>query len=200
MIQTTIAYFVIVQHIFCKTWGSHGGTVKPYSLVDVYWHLGRRCCLQLQDRILHVFTPKILISNNLVNFLSFSSFISFSFLALNRPFSPIYTSLFPTSVASYCHVLLAWLIKGFGLDNWIYWSLLYTRNHNKLQIFIPFSLWLYSPLDFGPFFSSLILYTVGKTPWTGDQPVVRPLPTHRTTHSTQTYMPLVGFEPKIPVF
>jgi hypothetical protein len=31
-------------------------------------------------------------------------------------------------------------------------------------------------------FSLLILYTVDRTPWTGDQPVARPLPTHRTTH------------------
>jgi hypothetical protein len=36
-------------------------------------------------------------------------------------------------------------------------------------------------LDLGYFFSFLILYTVGRTPWTGDQPVARPLPTHRTT-------------------
>jgi hypothetical protein len=40
--------------------------------------------------------------------------------------------------------------------------------------------------------------------WTGDQPVVRPLPTHRTaqtqTKRTQTSMPRVGFEPTIPVF
>jgi hypothetical protein len=35
-------------------------------------------------------------------------------------------------------------------------------------------LWLY-----GPFFSFLILYTVGRTPRTGDQPVARLLPTHR---------------------
>jgi hypothetical protein len=42
------------------------------------------------------------------------------------------------------------------------------------------------------------------TPWTGDQPVARPLPTQRTTRTynkrTQTYMPCVGFEPTIPVF
>jgi hypothetical protein len=37
-------------------------------------------------------------------------------------------------------------------------------------------LWLCSPLlDHGRFFSLLILYTVGRTPWTGDQPVARPL-------------------------
>jgi hypothetical protein len=44
--------------------------------------------------------------------------------------------------------------------------------------------------DLRRFFSFLILYTVDRTPWTGDQPVARPLPTHRTTQtqnkSTQT--------------
>jgi hypothetical protein len=30
------------------------------------------------------------------------------------------------------------------------------------------------------FFTFLILYTVGRTPWTEDEPVARPLPTHRT--------------------
>jgi hypothetical protein len=46
--------------------------------------------------------------------------------------------------------------------------------------------------------------TVGGTPWKGDLPVARPLPTHKTTQtqnkSTQTSMPRVGFEPTIPVF
>jgi hypothetical protein len=38
---------------------------------------------------------------------------------------------------------------------------------------------LYSPLlGLGRSFSFLILYTVGRTPWTGDQPVAGPLPTH----------------------
>jgi hypothetical protein len=40
---------------------------------------------------------------------------------------------------------------------------------------------LFSPLlNLGNFFSFLILYTVGWIPWTGDQPVARPLPAHRT--------------------
>jgi hypothetical protein len=44
-------------------------------------------------------------------------------------------------------------------------------------------LWLYSPLlDLGCFFSFLILYTVGTTPWTGDQPVARPLPARTGQH------------------
>jgi hypothetical protein len=47
-----------------------------------------------------------------------------------------------------------------------------------------FYLWLYSPLlGFGRHFSFLILYTVGRTPWTGDQPVARPLPTYRATQT-----------------
>jgi hypothetical protein len=45
------------------------------------------------------------------------------------------------------------------------------------------SLWLYSRLDFGRFFSVLILYTVGRTPWSEDQTIARPLPTHRTAQT-----------------
>jgi hypothetical protein len=54
-----------------------------------------------------------------------------------------------------------------------------------------------------PLFQFLHLYTVGMTPWTGDQSVTRPLPTHRTetqNNCTQTSIPWVGFEPTIPVF
>jgi hypothetical protein len=36
-------------------------------------------------------------------------------------------------------------------------------------------------LGFGHFFSFLILYTVGRTLWMGDQPVARPLPTQNKT-------------------
>jgi hypothetical protein len=48
-------------------------------------------------------------------------------------------------------------------------------------------------LDLGRFFSFLILYTLGRTPLTWNQPVARPLPTHSTTQTqnkrTQTSMP-----------
>jgi hypothetical protein len=45
-------------------------------------------------------------------------------------------------------------------------------NPNWLVVIL---LWLYSPLlDLGRFFSFLILYIVGRTPWTGDQSVARP--------------------------
>jgi hypothetical protein len=53
-------------------------------------------------------------------------------------------------------------------------------------------------------FQFLDFYTVYGTPWMGDQPFARPLPTHKTTQTqnkrTQTSMPRVGFEPTIPVF
>jgi hypothetical protein len=53
-----------------------------------------------------------------------------------------------------------------------------------------------------PFLCFLILYTVGRTPWTGDQSVAKPLPAYRTTQTqnkrTQTSMPWVGFDPTIP--
>jgi hypothetical protein len=43
---------------------------------------------------------------------------------------------------------------------------------------------LYSPsLGLGRFFSFLILYTVGRISWTGDQPVARPLSTHGTAQT-----------------
>jgi hypothetical protein len=38
------------------------------------------------------------------------------------------------------------------------------------------------------FFSFLILHTVGRTPWTGDQPIARLLPTHRIiAYNTDIY-------------
>jgi hypothetical protein len=47
-------------------------------------------------------------------------------------------------------------------------------------------------------------HRVGRTLWTSDQPVARPLPTHRTTQThnkcTQTSMPWVAFEPTVPAF
>jgi hypothetical protein len=45
-----------------------------------------------------------------------------------------------------------------------------------------------SSLDLGRFFRFLILYTVGRTPWTGDYPVARPLPTNRTNAHTNIHV------------
>jgi hypothetical protein len=59
-------------------------------------------------------------------------------------------------------------------------------------------------VDLGRFLSVLILYTVGRTPLTGDHPIARPLSTHRITQTqnkrTQTSIPRVGFEPTVPEF
>jgi hypothetical protein len=53
-------------------------------------------------------------------------------------------------------------------------------------------------------FTLLILYTFDRTPWTGDQPLGRPLPTHTTTQTrnkrTQISMPRKGFDTLTPVF
>jgi hypothetical protein len=66
-----------------------------------------------------------------------------------------------------------------------------------------FCLWLYSPCGHWQLFQFLNLYTVDRTPSTGDQPAARPLPTHRTTQTqnkrTQTFMLRGGFEPTTPV-
>jgi hypothetical protein len=74
-----------------------------------------------------------------------------------------------------------------------------------LPIYLSTYLRLYSPLlDLGRFFSFLIFYGDSRTSWTGDQPVARPLPRHRTTQTqnkrTQTFMLRVGLEHTIPVF
>jgi hypothetical protein len=53
-------------------------------------------------------------------------------------------------------------------------------------------------------FCFMIIYTFGRTPWTGDQPVARPLPTHGTTQTQskriQASVTRVWFEPTIPRF
>jgi hypothetical protein len=70
-------------------------------------------------------------------------------------------------------------------------SLPTTRRWNPESILL---LWLYSPWGPWPLFQFRNLITVGRTPWTNDQPVARPLPTHRI--NAHTYR--VAFEPTIP--
>jgi hypothetical protein len=56
------------------------------------------------------------------------------------------------------------------------------------SIYLSIYLSIYSPLfDHGRFFSFLIFYTVGMTPWTGDQPIARPLPAHTGQHKHRIY-------------
>jgi hypothetical protein len=74
-----------------------------------------------------------------------------------------------------------------------------------MSTYLPIYLWLYSHLlGLRTFFSFLILYTDGRTPWTEDQPVARTLPIRRTTQTqnkcTETSVPRVGFEPTTLAF
>jgi hypothetical protein len=57
------------------------------------------------------------------------------------------------------------------------------RRFNCGDYFIIY-LWLYSPCGRWPLFQFLNLYIVGRSPWTGDQPVARPLPTHTAKKKT----------------
>jgi hypothetical protein len=79
----------------------------------------------------------------------------------------------------------------------------YPANSHSTNYSLSFSIAL-QPFGPWPLFQFLDLYTVGRTPWNGDQPVARPLPTHTTTQTqnkrTHTFMPQVGFEPTIQVF
>jgi hypothetical protein len=77
-----------------------------------------------------------------------------------------------------------------------------SKESYRLCIYLSIYLWLYSSLlDIGHIFSFLIFYTVGRTAWTGDQPVARPLPAHRTAETknkrTETSMSQVRFESTI---
>jgi hypothetical protein len=86
-----------------------------------------------------------------------------------------------------------WLIEQFQISNSL------GMPSATLLLLLLLLLWLYSPLlGFGCFFTYLVLYTVGRTPWTSDQPVARPLPKHRDT--VQTSMPRVRFGPTVPTF
>jgi hypothetical protein len=58
----------------------------------------------------------------------------------------------------------------------------HTHTHTPTHSFID-PLTLCSPLlGLSPFCSFLVLYTISRTPWTGDQPVARLLPTQNNTN------------------
>jgi hypothetical protein len=73
------------------------------------------------------------------------------------------------------------------------------------SIYLSVCLWLYSPLlDLGRILSFLPFLHSREDSLTGNRPVTRGLPAHRTAQTqnrlTQTSMPQVGFEPTIPLF
>jgi hypothetical protein len=76
-----------------------------------------------------------------------------------------------------------------------------------LFIYVPIYLSIYGStalVDLGQFLIFFIFCTVDRTTWTSDQPVARPLPTHRTAQTQnkrrEMSMLRVGFEPTIPMF
>jgi hypothetical protein len=71
----------------------------------------------------------------------------------------------------------------------------------RLLALTDYALW---PVPISELFWKLwILQTVDGTSWMGDQPIVKPLRAQNKTDTdkaqTYTFMPLVGFEPRIPV-
>jgi hypothetical protein len=56
-----------------------------------------------------------------------------------------------------------------------------TKRASRLILFLSLSMAL-QPFEPGRFYSFSILYTVGRTPWTGNQPVGRPLYLHKEQH------------------
>jgi hypothetical protein len=77
-----------------------------------------------------------------------------------------------------------------------FWSLISTSFPPSLSLSI--SQWMYSPLDHGRFFSFVILYTAGRTPWTGDQAAARPLPAHRINSDIHASSGIETHESSVP--
>jgi hypothetical protein len=93
---------------------------------------------------------------------------------------------------------MSWISENPFSQVLTYCSVIYGNNHQHTAFSI------YGSSRPWPLFQFFNPYTIGRTPWTGDQTVASPLPTHRTTQTqnkrTQTSMPSVGFVPTIPVF
>jgi hypothetical protein len=92
------------------------------------------------------------------------------------------------------------VFKNCDINNGVRWCLAISVSQS-----VSIHPWLYTFLfDVGRLFSFLIFYAVGRTHLTGDEPVARPLPAHRTAQTqnkpTQTSMHQVVFELMIQVF
>jgi hypothetical protein len=76
-------------------------------------------------------------------------------------------------------------------------EILWKRRRTSRVFF--FSLALQPPWALASAFQFHDHFTDGRTPWTSDRLVARPLPKHRiNAYTHQTSMPCVGFEPTIP--
>jgi hypothetical protein len=68
-------------------------------------------------------------------------------------------------------------------------------NFYPIYLSIYLSMALQSLWTLAPLFQFLNLYTVGRTPWTGDQPIARPLPTHKSCSLCSVLRPPVTSSP-----
>jgi hypothetical protein len=74
------------------------------------------------------------------------------------------------------------------LISWGYFFPRHITSIVSIYLSIYLFMYLYSPLlDLGRFFSFFILYTVGRTPWMGDQSVARPQHKHRINAYTDIH-------------
>jgi hypothetical protein len=111
----------------------------------------------------------------------------------SSPTTTIYLSIY---LSAYLSIYLSIRVS-------IYLSI-YLSIRVSIYLSIYLSIALQFLLDLGRFFSFLLPHTIGRTPWTGDQPLARLLPAHRETKTqnkrTHTSMPWVRFEATISVF
>jgi hypothetical protein len=110
-------------------------------------------------------------------------------------FRMLWESVNSSQFSSFSKLVLGW------------WSFLIYSSLGFTAVLNLFFIRLHSPFV-GPWplfqFTDLIhKYTVSRTPWSGDQLVTRPLPTHKRTQTqnecTRRSMPPVGFKPTILV-
>jgi hypothetical protein len=80
--------------------------------------------------------------------------------------------------------------SAYSGSSWQYkvrWRLGYVDASNNCNVFF-FSLALQPPWALASAFQFHDHFTAGRTPWTGDQPVARSLPTHRTTQTQNKHI------------
>jgi hypothetical protein len=118
---------------------------------------------------------------------------------------PVYIpNYLPTYLSTYLPIYLSVYLSVYIPTYLPIYNPIYLSIYLSVCLSVYLSLALQTLLDLGHIFSFLILYTVSRTPWTGDQSVAKPLLTHRKTQThnkrTQTSKLWMGLEPTTPVF
>jgi hypothetical protein len=149
------------------------------------WHLWTELCYSFTSAGQRMETILIILSNNHLAVVLCYHFESILFIMKRMQ---ICVRLIPISNLVQCAVQFTYS----------HWPLFLARK----KILIHSSM-ARQPFD-GPWplqFRNLV-YADGRTPWTSDQPVARPIPAHRTTQTqnkcTQTFIPLSGIRTQDP--